>query len=148
MNDEYWMQTALSLARRAASVGEVPVGAVLVKDGVVLGEGWNQPLGSRDPSAHAEIVALRQAGLATDNYRLSGSTLYVTIEPCTMCVGAMVHARVERLVFGAREPRSGAVCSHFGLLDAGVYNHQLQWAEGVLAEECAIVMREFFRARR
>lgn len=148
MNDEYWMQTALSLARRAASVGEVPVGAVLVKDGVVLGEGWNQPLGSRDPSAHAEIVALRQAGLATDNYRLSGSTLYVTIEPCTMCVGAMVHARVERLVFGAREPRSGAVCSHFALLEAGVYNHQLVWTEGVLADECATVMRDFFRARR
>lgn len=148
MNDEYWMQEALVLARAAAAAGEVPVGAVLVREGQKLGEGFNQPLSSRDPTAHAEIVALRTAATAAENYRLPGTTLYVTIEPCTMCVGAMIHARVERLVFGAREPRAGAVCSHFRLLDTDIYNHRMLWSEGVLAEECAATMQDFFRQRR
>lgn len=148
MNDEYWMQEALLLARSAAAAGEVPVGALVVREGHKLGEGFNQPLSSHDPTAHAEIVALRTAAAAVANYRLPGSTLYVTIEPCTMCVGAMIHARIERLVFGAREPRAGAVCSHFRLLDTDIYNHRMQWSEGVLAGECAATMQEFFRQRR
>jgi tRNA(adenine34) deaminase len=148
LNDTHWMQQALSLARAAAQAGEVPVGAVLVRDGQKLGEGYNQPLGSQDPTAHAEIVALRQAACAEANYRLPDSTLYVTIEPCTMCVGAMIHARVARLVFGAREPRAGAVCSHFALADSTVYNHRMSWSEGVLAEDCAALMQAFFRDRR
>jgi tRNA(adenine34) deaminase len=146
--DEHWMRRALALARNAGDAGEVPVGAVLVRDGEVIGEGWNAPIGRCDPTAHAEIEALRAAALASSNYRLSGSTLYVTIEPCAMCAGALVHARVARLVFAAREPRAGAVASNVALLDAEFLNHRVAWTEGVCADEAATLMRNFFRRRR
>jgi tRNA(adenine34) deaminase len=146
--DASWMQLALAQARLGAAAGEVPVGAVLVRDGVLLGAAFNRPIASHDPTAHAEIEALRAAGRDEHNYRLSGSTLYVTIEPCTMCVGAMIHARVARLVFGASEPRAGAVCSHFHLLDTDIFNHRIAWQGGVLAEECSALMTDFFRERR
>lgn len=151
--DEYWMRRALALAQQAAVLGEVPVGAVLVRgqgEGAeLLGQGWNQPISARDPSAHAEIVALRQAATQVGNYRLPDTTLYVTIEPCTMCTGALIHARVGRVVFGALEPRAGAVCSHFRLLDTdGIYNHRVVWQQGILAESCAALMGTFFRQRR
>ncbi len=147
--DEYWMHKALMLAQQAAVAGEVPVGAVLVLDGVSIGEGSNQPIGSADPTAHAEIIALRQAAASLHNYRLPATTLYVTIEPCTMCVGAMIHARVGRLVFGAVEPRAGAVCSRFRLLDAeGVFNHRIEYQQGLLEAESSELISSFFRARR
>ncbi len=146
--DVRWMRRALELARQAADLGEVPVGAVLVRDGVCLGEAYNQPIGTCDPTAHAEMLALRHGASRAANYRLPGTTLYVTIEPCTMCIGAIIHARVARLVFAAREPRAGAVTSHLQLLDQGHYNHRVSWCEGVLAEESAGLLREFFRARR
>jgi len=148
-SEERWMQQALALAREAAAHGEVPVGAVLVSAaGELLGSGFNHPIVSHDPTAHAEIVALRMAARNQQNYRLPGSTLYVTIEPCTMCVGAMIHARVTRVVFGASEPRFGALVSQRRLLDTGEFNHSLQYQGGVLAEECGALMREFFKARR
>jgi tRNA(adenine34) deaminase len=147
--DEHWMRQALALAQQGGAAGEVPVGAVLVQGDAVIGQGWNQPISSKDPTAHAEIVALRQAALARNNYRLPDTTLYVTLEPCTMCIGAMIHARVGRLVFGTTEPRSGAVCSHFRLLDTeGVYNHHVAWEQGVLAEECGAMLTAFFQTRR
>jgi tRNA(adenine34) deaminase len=146
---EEWMTEALRLAERAAAVGEVPVGAVLVSAaGELLGSGSNQPLISHDPTAHAEIVALRRAAMASANYRLPGSTLYVTIEPCTMCVGAMMHARVTHLVFGAPEPRFGAVCSASRLLDEGDFNHRISYEGGVLEDRCGKLMRDFFKQRR
>jgi tRNA(adenine34) deaminase len=148
MNDEDYMAIALQLACRAESTGEVPVGALLVVGGEIVGRGWNQPIGSCDPSAHAEIVALRAAARVTKNYRLPGTTLFVTLEPCVMCVGAMIHARVERLVYGAHEPRSGAVVSAFSLLDSKKHNHDIRVSSGILAAECISVMREFFSKRR
>ena len=148
-SEKQWMQQALVLAREAAAHGEVPVGAVLVSAaGELLGSGFNHPIASHDPTAHAEIVALRMAARNQQNYRLPDSTLYVTIEPCTMCVGAMIHARVTRVVFGASEPRFGALVSQRRLLDTGEFNHFLQYQGGVLAEECGALMREFFKARR
>jgi tRNA(adenine34) deaminase len=147
--DDHWMQQALDLAQQGSAAGEVPVGALIVLNDEVIGSGWNQPITSKDPTAHAEIVALRQAATRLDNYRLPSATLYVTLEPCTMCVGAMIHARISRLVFGTTEPRSGAVCSHFRLLDAeGVYNHRVAWEQGVLADECGKMLSAFFQARR
>lgn len=142
------MRRALALAEEAAARGEVPVGAVLVRGGQILGEGYNRMISSSDPTAHAEVVALRDAAARVDNYRLPRTTLYVTIEPCTMCVGAMIHARVQRLVFGAREPRAGVVCSQASMLETDFYNHRVEWAEGILAERCADLLREFFRSRR
>ena len=144
----YWMHQALERASEAARCDEVPVGAVLVREGQVLGEGYNQPVSGHDPTAHAEIIALREAARREENYRLPGTTLYVTIEPCTMCVGAIVHARVGTLVFGAREPRYGAVVSARRLLDDSQYNHHPEVIEGTLAGECGDLMRGFFRARR
>jgi tRNA(adenine34) deaminase len=146
--DSYWMRQALELARRAAAAGEVPVGAVLVIGDEVLGEGWNQPISVCDPTAHAEIVALRAAAARLGNYRLVGSTLYVTLEPCPMCAGALVHARVARVVFGAADPRAGAAGTVFDLLQAAALNHRAEVTGGVLAEECGTLLREFFRARR
>lgn len=146
--DRGFMRDALSLAQRAAGQGEVPVGAIIVRNGQVVGQGSNQPVGSHDPSAHAEICALRDAGQALENYRLPGCTLYVTIEPCTMCLGAIIHARIARLVYGAAEPRYGAVSSGQRLLENGVYNHQMEVTSGVLAEEAAALMKQFFRQRR
>lgn len=146
--DEHWMNRALELAQRAAAHGEVPVGAVLVRDQTMLGEGWNQPIGCHDPTAHAEIVALRAAGREGENYRLPGTTLYVTLEPCPMCVGAMIHARIERLVFGAFDPKTGAAGSVFDLLQAPEHNHRVLVTSGVLAEQCGALLTNFFRARR
>ena len=148
MDHEHWMRRALELAEQAASHEEVPVGAVLVRDGEQLGEGWNQVITAADPTAHAEIVALRAAAQRVGNYRLPGTTLYVTLEPCTMCAGALVHARVERLVFAAREPRAGAICSNCDILDSAFYNHRVLWEEGPLAVESAALLQAFFRARR
>jgi tRNA(adenine34) deaminase len=147
-SDEYWMQLALAQAQLAAAAGEVPVGAVLVKDNTLIASGFNQPIGSCDPSAHAEMVVLRAAAKALMNYRLPGATLYVTIEPCTMCVGAMIHARVGRLVFGAPEPRAGAVVSAARLLEGTQYNHRITVQGGVLADRCAALIRQFFRDKR
>lgn len=147
-SDEHWMQLALEQAQLAAAVGEVPVGAVLIKDNQLVASGFNQPISSCDPSAHAEIVVLRAAAKNLSNYRLPGTTLYVTIEPCTMCVGALIHARVERLVFGATEPRAGAIVSAARLLDGAQFNHRIAVQGGVLAETCAAVMQQFFRKKR
>lgn len=148
MSDADFMRRALELASEAAGVGEVPVGAVVVRDGEIIGQGYNAPVSSSDPSAHAEIVALRDAARRVGNYRLPGSVLYVTLEPCTMCIGAIVHARVERLVFAAREPRAGVVCSQGSDLDRPFYNHRVRWEEGLLAGESAALLQEFFRRRR
>lgn len=143
------MHRALALARRAQAEGEVPVGALLVQHGGVVGAGWNRPIGSRDPTAHAEIVALRDAGQRVDNYRFPGATLYVTLEPCVMCAGAIVHARVQRVVFGAYDPRSGAAGSQFDLLPSDArFNHRAGCEGGVLGDQCATLLREFFRRRR
>lgn len=147
-DDNYWMQHALRLAEQAAAAGEVPVGAVIVRDGEMIGEGFNQPISACDPTAHAEVVALRDAARRVGNYRLVDATLYVTIEPCSMCAGALVHARIARLVFGAREPKAGVVCSHVGLLEGAFLNHRVEVEEGVLADECAGRMARFFRERR
>lgn len=146
--DAFWMAQALKLAQRSRDQGEVPVGAVLVKDDEILGEGWNQPITHHDPTAHAEVMAIRAAGRSTGNYRLPGTTLYVTLEPCTMCVGAMVHARVERLVFGTPDPRTGSVVSVARLLEAEHHNHRVEASGGILQEECGRILRDFFRERR
>ena len=150
--DADWMRQALALAEHAARRGEVPVGAVLVRDGgngdELVGQGSNRVIGSSDPTAHAEINALRDAAVRLGNYRLPGTTLYVTLEPCLMCAGALVHARVKRLVFGAREPRTGVVVSHARALESPAHNHRVEVSEGVLAEECASLMQRFFRERR
>ncbi len=146
--DEDWMRVALDEARQAAVLGEVPVGAVLVRDGVLLASGCNQPILLHDPTAHAEIVTLRRGGQKIGNYRLPGTTLYVTLEPCAMCVGALVHARVSRLVFGAREPKAGAVCSSTALLDSHRFNWRIGWTGGLLAAECGALVSAFFSERR
>lgn len=148
VDHEMWMRRALALADRATDEGEVPVGAVVVRDGQLLGEGWNQVITARDPTAHAEIVALRDAARAVGNYRLPEATLYVTLEPCTMCAGALVHARINHLVFGASEPRAGVVCSTCHLLDEPWYNHKVMWQGGVLAEDSSRRLKTFFQARR
>lgn len=147
-DDQYWMQEALTLARKAESEDEVPVGAVLVQDRKVLGQGWNRPVASHDPSAHAEIQAIRHAGKLVSNYRLPGSTLYVTLEPCTMCAGAIVHARIKRLVFGAYDPRTGAIVSVAHLLDQTYHNHKTVYQGGVLESECSQLLKAFFAAKR
>ena len=148
MNDVDWMREAYALAEHAAQLGEVPVGAILVRAGQVLGRGHNQPIISSDPTAHAEIVALRDAAGRSGNYRLPGSTLYVTIEPCTMCAGALLHARIERLVFAAREPREGSVRSVARVLEIAGRNHAVAITEGILAEECGALLQQFFRRKR
>ncbi len=145
---EKWMRRALVLADRAAQEGEVPVGAVVVRDGVLLGEGWNRMISSDDPTAHAEIVAMRAAAKSASNYRLPDATLYVTLEPCTMCAGAMIHARIKSLVFAAKEPKAGVICSRCELLSQPWYNHTLQWRGGVLEQESVTRLQAFFRARR
>ncbi|MDR1726532.1 MAG: tRNA adenosine(34) deaminase TadA [Acidobacteriota bacterium] len=145
---ESWMREAIEEARKAGGEGEVPVGALVLLNGKVIGRGRNCPICSHDPSAHAEIVALRQAAHNAGNYRLPGTVLVVTVEPCVMCVGAMVHARVEEVVYGACDPKGGAVDSHFHLADDGALNHRIRVTGGVLAEECGALMKEFFAARR
>lgn len=146
--DIRWMQCALQLADQAASQQEVPVGALIVRDGVVLGEGFNQPIGSCDPTAHAEIVALRAACQHERNYRLPGSTLYVTVEPCSMCAGALLHARVDRVVFGATEPKAGAVVSAQRFFEQPFLNYRVQAEGGCLGDECSRAMTAFFEQRR
>jgi len=146
--DEAWMRYAIRLAQRAEQQGEVPVGAIVVKDDRCIAEGWNIPITSHDPTAHAEVVALRGAGVHVENYRLNDATLYVTLEPCVMCIGAMSHARIKRLVFGAYDPKRGAVCNALSLTDASFLNHRISWDGGVLETECSEMLRDFFKARR
>lgn len=146
--DSRWMLRALELAQQAEQQGEVPVGAVIVKDELLISEGFNQPIGQNDATAHAEIVALRRAGVSLGNYRLPDATLYVTLEPCSMCVGAMVHARVARVVYAATDPRTGALGGAFNLLQTETHNHVFEVSSGVLAEESKKLLQDFFRARR
>lgn len=142
------MRYAIRLAQRAEQQGEVPVGAIVVRDNRCIAEGWNVPITSHDPTAHAEVVAMRSAGVAMENYRLTDATLYVTLEPCVMCIGAMSHARIKRLVFGAYDPRRGAVCNALSLTDASFLNHRISWDGGVLETECSEMLRDFFKAKR
>lgn len=142
------MKQALALAEQAAEKGEVPVGAVVVANDEVIGKGFNCPIGTSDPTAHAEIIALRDAASKIDNYRLAGCDLYVTIEPCTMCVGAMIHARINRIIFGAHEPRAGALTSQLALLESDHFNHSMEWTGGILEDECRGLIKEFFKQRR
>ncbi|MEH6650736.1 MAG: tRNA adenosine(34) deaminase TadA [Motiliproteus sp.] len=146
--DQRWMNRAIELAGQGASLGEVPVGAVVVVDGRVIGEGFNQPISSHDPSAHAEVVALRQAAQTQENYRLPGATLYVTLEPCTMCSGALIHSRIDRLVFGAHEPKAGVVASQAQLLSSHWFNWRVEVCGGVLAQRCSEQLSAFFSQRR
>ena len=146
--DEFWMRRALALAERAAAAGEVPVGAVIVQGGELIGEGCNGPIGAHDATAHAEIQAIREAGRRLANYRLLETTLYVTLEPCPMCVGAIIHARVARVVYGAADPKTGAVESVFELMGSEQHNHRPIVCGGVLAETCGERLRSFFRERR
>ncbi|WP_340122336.1 tRNA adenosine(34) deaminase TadA [Methylobacter svalbardensis] len=146
--DEAWMRHAIRLAQRAEQQGEVPVGAIVVRDDRCIAEGWNIPITSHDPTAHAEVVAMRGAGVHVANYRLTDATLYVTLEPCVMCIGAMSHARIKRLVFGAYDPKRGAVCNALSLTDASFLNHKISWDGGVLETECSEMLRDFFKARR
>ena len=146
--DEFWMQHALELARRAESEGEVPVGAIVVYQEQVIGEGWNRPILESDPTAHAEVMALRSAAKKINNYRLPETTLYVTLEPCIMCSGAIIHSRVKRVVYGAQDPKAGAFESAFTVLGTDSLNHQVRVDKGVLAEECGQVLTDFFRKRR
>ena len=142
------MQKALGLAHKAEQQDEVPVGAVIVKDNELIAEGWNHPIQSHDPSAHAEMMAIRNAGQALNNYRLTDTTLYVTLEPCPMCVGAMIHARVKRLVFGAFDPKTGAAGSVFDLIYSEKHNHQIKVIGGVLEEDCRTQLQSFFKRKR
>jgi tRNA(adenine34) deaminase len=148
IDDELWMQEALRCAQRALNAGEVPIGAVVVQQGRIVGQGWNRNIAQHDPSAHAEIVALREAGAALGNHRLAGCELFVTIEPCAMCAGAMIHARIARLIYGADDPKAGAVQSLARLLEHPQLNHRVEVRGGVLAGRCAEVLQDFFRSRR
>jgi tRNA(adenine34) deaminase len=146
--DAAWMRHAIRLAQRAEQQGEGPIGAVIVKEERCIGEGWNRPIAEHDPTAHAEITAIRSAGAILANYRLPETTLYVTLEPCVMCMGAISQARIARLVFGAFDPRRGAVCHALNLADADFLNHRLSWHGGVLETECSNLLKDFFRGRR
>jgi tRNA(adenine34) deaminase len=148
MSHEAFMSRALELARQAEAMGEVPVGAVVVKDNVIVAEGFNRPISGSDPTAHAEIVAMRAAAQVLGSYRLLNTTLYVTLEPCAMCAGAMVHARIQNLIFGATDPRAGAAGSVFNIVQSAALNHRVQVESGTLATECGSLLREFFLARR
>lgn len=146
--DARWMRHALKLAQRARDLGEVPVGALLVRDEDIVAEGWNRPIASHDPSAHAEMVAMREAAALLRNYRLGGLTLYVTLEPCVMCAGAIIHARLARVVFGAKDPKAGAVNSVYDVIANPRLNHRPEWTGGVLEAECGAILQDFFRSRR
>jgi len=143
-----WMKIALDLAEKAEALGEVPVGAILVKDNQIVGQGFNQPISKNDPSAHAEILVLREAGQTLKNYRLVDTTMYVTLEPCAMCAMAMVHARIKTLVFAASEPRTGAAGSLYQLVQNSGHNHQIEIIEGIMQQESSDMLRRFFKARR
>lgn len=146
--DRQFMQEAIEQAKLAANAGEVPVGAVLVRDGQIISRGFNQPIANSDPSAHAEMIAMRAAAETEGNYRLPGTTLYVTLEPCTMCAGAMLHARIDRVVFGAQDPKTGAAGSVLNVFSEKQINHQTQVEGGILGEECGQLLRKFFKERR
>lgn len=146
--DQVWMREALALAHKAKDLAEVPVGAVVVLDNQIIGRGWNQPISQHDPTAHAEIIALRNAAHTVANYRLPAAQLFVTIEPCTMCFGAIVHARIGRVVFGAKEPKAGVLCSNPYLLESEIYNHSFEWEGQVLEAECSAIIQDFFKHRR
>ena len=146
--DAAWMRHAFRLALRAEAQGEVPIGAIIVKNNTCIAEGWNSPIALHDPTAHAEMIALRQAGIALANYRLPDATMYVTLEPCVMCMGAINHARIKRLVFGAFDPKRGAVCHALNLADAAFLNHRVKWEGGVMETECSQLLKDFFRIRR
>ncbi len=148
MNDEHWMQRALELAHKAEAVGEVPVGAVIVLNNELIAEGWNQPIRSSDPTAHAEIMALRAAGQRLENYRLLDAELYVTLEPCPMCVGAMLHARIKRVIYAATDPKTGALGGAYDLLNSVSHNHCFEVSKDVLAEQSREILQAFFRERR
>jgi tRNA(adenine34) deaminase len=147
-DDLRFMSHAIDLAREAERAGEVPVGAVIVKDGRVVGEGWNRPISTNDPTAHAEIIAMRAASQHLSTYRLLDTTLYVTLEPCPMCAGAMVHARVKRLVYAATDPRAGAAGTVFNIVQHAMLNHRIDVDGGFLAEECGGMLRSFFAGKR
>lgn len=146
--NEKWMRQALARAEKAQAMGEVPVGAIVVLDNEIIGEGWNQPITSCDPTAHAEMLALRQAATRINNYRLLKATLYITLEPCAMCAGAMIQSRVQKVVFGAYDPRAGAVGSVFNIFQNNHLNHKIDFIGGILAAECGLILRQFFEARR
>jgi tRNA(adenine34) deaminase len=148
ISDELWMEEALRVAQRALDAGEVPVGAIVVRAGKIVGRGWNRNLTDVDPTAHAEILALREAGARVGNHRLADCELFATIEPCAMCAGAMVHARLRRLVYGADDPKAGAVHSVLQVLNHPQLNHQMEVSRGVLATRCAELLQSFFRQRR
>lgn len=148
MNDQDWMRYAIRLAQRAEQQGEVPVGALVVYENRCLAEGWNQPIQNHDPTAHAEIQAIRKAGQILNNYRLIDCTLYVTLEPCVMCMGAIAHSRIKRLVFGAFDPKRGTVCNALQLSDAPFLNHHIEWEGGILETDCSSLLTEFFKAKR
>lgn len=147
-DDSYWMGKALALAGRAAALGEVPIGAVLVKDGKIIGRGFNRREGQNDPSAHAEMIAIRQAAKRLTAWRLTGTTLYVTLEPCPMCMGAIILARIERLVFGSFDPKAGAAGSLYNLADDPRFNHRVEVESGVKGQECSAILSDFFRELR
>jgi len=147
-SDEEWMQDALDLARQAQDADEVPVGAIVVYNEEIIGQGYNQPITHQDPTAHAEIVALRDASRHLDNYRIPGASLSVTLEPCMMCAGAMVHARIKRLVYGAADPKTGIIDSHLQLLRQKTINHEIEVTGGVMADECGELLSAFFRNKR
>ena len=146
--DEHWMRHAMALAARAEGIGEIPVGAVLVLGDEILGEGWNRSISAHDACAHAEIMAIRAAGITLENYRLLDTTLYVTLEPCCMCAGALIHSRVKRVVYGARDLKTGAAGSVFEILQDPRHNHSVELTGGVLAEACSAQLSDFFRRRR
>lgn len=146
--DQQYMRMAIEQAQLAAQSGEVPVGAVLVKDGQVISKAFNKPIANHDPSAHAEMLALREAALVEENYRIPGSTLYVTLEPCAMCSGAMLHARIDRVVYGASDPKTGAAGSVLDIFASKQINHQTSVEGGIMSEECGQLLRDFFKGRR
>lgn len=146
--DRFWMQRALTQAKIAASQGEVPVGAVLIHNDRLIASGYNQSIQDQDPSAHAEMVVLRKAGKIMENYRLLNTTLYVTLEPCVMCTGLLIHARIQRLVFGALDPKAGAVCSVCQLLETPKPNHTIEITSGTLSQDCGLILSDFFKSRR
>jgi tRNA(adenine34) deaminase len=147
-NHEYWMQYAFSLAKKAEQEDEVPVGAIIVYEDQIIGEGWNHPISLNDPSAHAEIMALRDAGKNMGNYRLPNATMYVTLEPCAMCAGALVHARISKLVYAVDDPKTGACGSVFNLLQTEELNHKVEIEKGIMEDECRALIQDFFKSKR